>query len=381
MWGKLRNLTPILVVLALGIIYTIFVHAAVKHKFLNQGIAKTDQDKIGDATKSDTSTKTIPDDQTTRLSQLATACTVKAVTTDANCCKHSTSDKLIWKYENEAFSEKNHDMYGNVQIDCKDGLYRYPKHSLEQLFFDDTFKMIACVPTKTGTTTWQKSFASLKTSFLNSSNLPDVKKLPNDFNSMTVFKEARRLSHLPYDEAVKRLNDHSYKKIAHVRHPLSRLYSAWRQKFKRNHHTIDFFMQRYGNKIKDIYADNGTETHEIEFGNFVKYLVRSKSDKKFDVHWTSYQYYCAPCIIEYDFVSRTEQQDSDMREVFKGVKDESGNFSVWDYIGEYLPKQYNDSPMKTKTVGELYDNIDKEVVEKLGEVYYWDFKMFGYDLF
>ena len=33
-------------------------------------------------------------------------------------------------------------------------------------------------------------------------------------------------------------------------------------------------------------------------------------------------------------------------------------------VGEYLPKQYNDSPMKTKTVGELYDNIDKEIVEK-----------------
>ena len=128
MWGKLRNLTPILVVLALAIIYTIFVHAAVKHKFVNQDTTPTNQDKIQDITrKSDTNTQTIPDDQTTRLAHLQNACKYKAGTTDANCCKHSTSDKLIWKYENEGFTSKFHDMYGNVQIDCKDGLYRSGK--------------------------------------------------------------------------------------------------------------------------------------------------------------------------------------------------------------------------------------------------------------
>ena len=101
-------------------------------------------------------------------------------------------------------------MYGNVQIDCHDSTYRYPTHSLEQMFYSDEFKIIACVPTKCGTSTWQQTLASLKTAYIDPENRPRVQRKPKDFRGMEIFKSASRLSHLSYEEAVKRIEDPSF---------------------------------------------------------------------------------------------------------------------------------------------------------------------------
>ena len=289
-------------------------------------------------------------------------CKIKKSSTDAEICENAET------IENS--------MYGNAIANCSSS-FKVPKHSLEQLFYDDDFKIIACVPTKTGTSSWQRSFGSLKTATI-LENEPHVKVPPMEFNNSQIFKAANRLSKLPYDVALHKLRSKSYTKVAHVRNPFSRLYSAWRQKFRKGHETLEFFMKKYGSKIREKYKDEGTETHEIKFENFLRYVAETKNDRKFDVHWNTYQFYCTPCDILYDVISKTETQDVDMETIFKKQKFKNSNFSAYDFIGQYLPKQYKDSPMKKNTLPELYKQVPSSLVQELVKIYYWDFKLFGY---
>ena len=317
----------------------------------------------------------------TRKIKLDEKCAKKFLVTDKLYCskdptKRSLSDKTL-----------QHNMYGNVQIDCHDETFKFPRHSLEQMFYSDEFKFIACVPTKCGTTTWQQSMASLRTKKIEDDDdgtlKPIVERKPKDFKGMEIFRSVDRLSHIPYNLAVSKLKDPNYSKIIHIRNPYSRLYSAWRQKFKKGHSTIDFFQKKYADKVNIMFGKEETETHIITFNNFVKYIAEVKQDRRFDVHWNTFQYYCAPCQIEYQYITMTETQSQDMAYLFSNhtMMSDNHNKTAFDYIGKYLPQQYNDSPMKDNSVKELYrkEGVSEEVINKIADIYYWDFELFGYE--
>ena len=193
-------------------------------------------------------------------------------------------------------------------------------------------------------------------------------------------------------------------KLAHIRHPLSRLYSAWRQKFRKNHETIQFFTKKYGNAIDKLYGTQPAENHTVTFENFIKYVAYTKQDRRFDVHWTTFQYYCAPCIVDYDVITQTESQDADMEFVLSSkmldrepnrtefltttkpktqnsrARDEQHDteVSAWDYLSQYIPRQYSDSPMRSSTIERLYERVETETLAELKKVYYWDFELFNF---
>lgn len=330
-----------------------------------------------------------------RSAHLHEMCQQKTQTLDQIYCskdpnKRSLSDKSL-----------KHNMYGNVQINCRDGNYQYPTHSLEQMFYNDQFKIIACVPTKCGTSTWQQTLNSLSTiyeeKFENETINFNVAKKPKDFKGMDIFKSSQRLSHVSYAEAVDKLNNPNYTKVIHVRNPLSRLYSAWRQKFRKGHSTLPFFEKKYASKINELFGQEETETHIVTFNNFIKYVAQVKQDRRFDVHWNTFQYYCAPCIVDYEIISSTETQDMDMKfimqEKMRHQVNRSGdsdfvsdlkhqavkNLTAWDYLSKFVPKQYGDSPMKQYSVEELYKHVDATAISEIENIYYWDFQLFGYD--
>ena len=110
-------------------------------------------------------------------------------------------------------------------------------------FFLDAYKATACLPLKTGTTNWQRALGALR--FVKNGK-PQVD--PAGINSTDAFKLLPRY-HPIYDSSFSqakrgnifkncqanglqnRVKSSSYLRFINVRHPFSRLFSAWRQKF------------------------------------------------------------------------------------------------------------------------------------------------------
>lgn len=71
-----------------------------------------------------------------------------------------------------------------------------------------------------------------------------------------------------------------------VRHPFSRLLSAWRQKFDKSYSGVDQYL-KYVEKIKLIKASEPDEDHVASFDGFLSYTANVANDEFYNEHWKS----------------------------------------------------------------------------------------------
>ena len=99
------------------------------------------------------------------------------------------------------------------------------------------------------------------------------------------------------------------------RHPLSRLLSAWRNKFAKSFSASKKYFARYGVFIKQFYADDEFvhEDYLVSFPAFLKFVVFShlKKPQLLNTHWMPYFQACSPCGIDYQVVSKQESSLAD----------------------------------------------------------------------
>ena len=78
-----------------------------------------------------------------------------------------------------------------------------------------------------------------------------------------------------------------------VRHPLARLYSAWKDKFRNDHPWYKFLNNKFGIYFQQLERKNMTdEPYEVSFEAFLEFVALSENDKERDRHWKSIQTYC-----------------------------------------------------------------------------------------
>ena len=103
-----------------------------------------------------------------------------------------------------------------------------------------------------------------------------------------------------------------------VRHPFSRLYSAWNDKFRHGlfwkemehmpGHSWNQTLERKRNYLDVFYPTisiferpgvTPPPMRNVTFAAFLKYISTFPEDEsKFDWHWRSYNYFCSPCMFE-----------------------------------------------------------------------------------
>lgn len=238
--------------------------------------------------------------------------------------------------------------------------------SLSQIFYDDSFKLVLCTVPKAGTTNWQRVLSTLKSNFSTK---------PEDWRGQKIYKQANRLSkYLPDSDDVtryelqKKVNDEDFLKVISVRHPLTRLLSAWRDKFA----LVDgsqYWHKKYGNYINEKYSqpdEPADPKHYVTWLSFLRYIA-AEPEQYFDYHWRSFWKFCKPCSIRYDFIVKSETSEQDAREVFKHLR-------INDKI--HLPKRYKNSLSPSK----YYENIPDDLLQQIYEKYRMDFELFGYSL-
>ena len=149
------------------------------------------------------------------------------------------------------------------------------------VFVDQNHKILACLPPKSGSSTWKAILAN------NSQDKP----LPSNIDTKKMFTSLRRskiLTLSKFNSSMQQyfLKHTEYFKFMIARHPFERLYSGYVDKLV-SHRGIRI-MEKHGRRILDMFhPELDAETRKIGFGatfyEFVQYLMlpgSSKSKKK-----------------------------------------------------------------------------------------------------
>ncbi|XP_002737686.1 carbohydrate sulfotransferase 11-like [Saccoglossus kowalevskii] len=239
-----------------------------------------------------------------------------------------------------------------------------------KVFVDEKHRLLTCLVKKVASTSWKRVFLVLL-GFANSSQIND------DFDFRW---EKMVVKHGRQRVTVKSLNSKIFKnyvKFLFVRHPFTRLLSAYRDKFERQRsrsgrhepllstsikNTRDAIMKRY----------NLSDSYSVTFPLFVRYLSDSNVNN-FDAHWAPIYKSCTPCTIKYDVIGRYEElnEDADFVLHASGIKHLNFPDTVYD-IGQRTDSSHH------QIMKHYFSQLSHEEVMRLYEIYEWDFKLFGY---
>lgn len=139
-----------------------------------------------------------------------------------------------------------------------------------------------------------------------------------------------------------------------------------------------FRVCRYGTIIirkyrKHLGITSLTRGHDVTFGEFLRFIADSKDPGAFDPHWLQYHRLCDPCYWNFDFIGKLETLKKDSSYVLKHIKAEAG-FDEFP-SSEHGPASSNSS----NSFREYYSKIPAYVIEKIKDIYHWDFQLFGYE--
>ncbi|CAL4068496.1 unnamed protein product, partial [Meganyctiphanes norvegica] len=181
-----------------------------------------------------------------------------------------------------------------------------------------------------------------------------------------------------------------------VRHPFERLLSCYRDKFEGA--KKDYYYVKYGQKMVRMYRnvyvtreEKEAMLNEIEhlvvshkklylpnnpyasppgptFSEFVSYITTVRHD---DEHWRPMHQHCSPCNINYNFIIR-----------FENLQTESYNFIEYLNRTEQIKPRW-DNPTKggvttTAVACSYFSQLTSEMVDKLVDKYRKDFELFQY---
>ena len=281
----------------------------------------------------------------------------------------------------------------------------HENQEIEQKLYDDIQKFsikspnLFCVPPKTGTTNWQtvlneiyyQNWQMLVNFLKYTHKNPNIRANftyvdPYTFHSPEhVMGDNSFFEILPklrqpkyYNKREQIVNDPYRKKIMNVRHPVERLYSAWNQKFKKTHWTVDNFVEKFITSGA-ISKATETETHVCGFDEFVDYFLRTwelnpdpqiasqKIKLPMDFHWHTLLS-CMPCHIDYDYITKTEFLDQDSRPIL----DELFNRPDLSIRGRYKTSK------QTNTLELANSWLSDSQKEGLRQRFRWELEMFGY---
>ena len=135
---------------------------------------------------------------------------------------------------------------------------------------------------------------------------PSQPFVPSEYNAFLA-----SFSQADVDQIVQASNVMS---VVVVRHPMSRVVSAWAQKFRAkgefDQHRDEWLLK--WPKLADFLTTSTTTSHRISFQNFLQFFLESSTPSKFNPHWNLASDACQVCHRPYNWVVKEETIDSDL---------------------------------------------------------------------
>ncbi|CAH1773177.1 unnamed protein product [Owenia fusiformis] len=234
--------------------------------------------------------------------------------------------------------------YENPQL-----FYRYPQTYIRNITFPTyPFHLLWCPVFKAGYTNWNKTFLDLdakldprSTDITNSSNI-DTK--------------------------------HHHVRFLIVRNPWERLLSAFLDRLEYHPQMKSFQRDHFGRLIMAKYHNVNAsalpyEKINVTFQEFLQFIVDEPRQTKHHLadHWVQYYEYCKPCDIDYNYIGKVETLSQDANYIL--------------YKLGFISARFKDQKAQTTAkMVKYYESIPCYLMDKLSLVFFWDFKLFDYDL-
>ena len=178
----------------------------------------------------------------------------------------------------------------------------------------------------------------------------------------------RRLSSYTKEEIAARIQ--TYFKFMFVRHPVTRLVSAFKNKFVDEH---EYLFQKYMPKILHYSRRKVLEPKQknhIQFTDFISYLFTADTPLRHEEHFVGFDELCSPCTIKYDFIGKQETYNQD------------SNFLLQTFFKRKLIlfKSLHATHSDKETTHDMFVNVSKKHQDIIKKEYADDSKMFEYTL-
>ena len=171
-----------------------------------------------------------------------------------------------------------------------------------------------------------------------------------------------------------------YTKFMVMRHPFDRLISAYYDKAFPNFMNNGKSIQRqYSRLISNwvIKQFHNTDTsinkrdYNATFWEFVRFVLHRS-----DGHWSPYHSKCGECIVDYDFILRTETLDADSKSFLEKSYPELTGIPAYNAM-----RKTHNAKLNLKTVKFLkeFGTLGQELIMKLMQKYKLDMEPFGYN--
>ena len=240
---------------------------------------------------------------------------------------------------------------------------------MTNIYVDLKHKIVACLPPKSGCTTWKAILAN--------NSGPNV-TLPKNLMALHSYPYLHkygiyRLNSLPEYELKQILASKNYLKFMIARHPFERLYSAYADKVEPIMDKVRI-ANRHVNNILKLFHKDLSQDQAPTFQEFIQYLRTPKST---NWHWEPIYNICQPCLINYDLVLKTETLDRDNDRIIKRrLKPyHRGERTAANVQGGKCPMETLLSEGKKM---EIYKSVKDVDFQSLVEKYKSDLEFFGY---
>ena len=228
---------------------------------------------------------------------------------------------------------------------------------------DPTHKVVQCWLPKVACTSWKTVIAGMAAKVHQQSvHSPKyLKSLGFDILSPHAFQMKQ---HTNYS---------SYKSFLFVRHPLSRLLSAYRDKFERSTSSSKRYRKTLGRRIISRFRHNATERSlrtgaDVSFDEFIKFIIQQgyKSTVP-NRHWSPQHRLCDVCATQYTFIGKYEHFDRESKFVLN---------TYFDQCNMTMPSL--NSIKEKPDIKAYYAKVSPHDMVRLFQLYRYDFKLFGY---
>ena len=245
---------------------------------------------------------------------------------------------------------------------------------LSNIYVDEKHKILACIPPKSGCSTWKTILANntfddpLPKGFRTHSLHFGV--LQSRFHIYSLFKyNASMREHM--------LTSDKYFRFMIARHPLERLYSAYVNKLVSG---IDKIMlHNWGKRILDRFHPELPEAVRkagkgVKFEEFVRIL---KEPNTHNPHWEPIVNLCQPCIVNYDYIVKTETMDEDNEPIInEHLLPYRRGLHTAEYVVAGGPQQSSLTNQGRKI--QEYERLSEEDLKFVKDRFEQDLRYFGY---
>ncbi|XP_077866198.1 carbohydrate sulfotransferase 11-like [Saccoglossus kowalevskii] len=233
---------------------------------------------------------------------------------------------------------------------------------------EDHHKLLMCATPKVGSSTWKTLFLVLSGRYNSSSEMGTRSDVHGNMPCYIMSDE--RWDHYK-----------DYTSFLFVRHPFSKLLSAYKDKitpmgsqmegFAKN--TIRHILRTY-RKIKSPIIKNTESEYNVTFEEFAMYVAGTRDDPlSMNRHWIPQYLNCDVCSKKFDVIGKLETFTEDSIHILERVHAKTNlNFTPTTSLSTNVQSSGDEYIL------EYFKHLNSTLVKQLYELYEMDFKLFGY---